>query len=272
MIFMKKCPYCKKEVEHKKKHIKRHHPNIYEKIQANTNKEEKNYSSNSNQKKKRFKHICVQCGNCCRQGWDIPVLKEDLSNWIQVGKDSDKKFLRHIQLDPKSISYEGIRGGVVNVKNEVEKRKAIEDFLEREKKFNTEDYNRKVIRIYNFVLDNHIYKGQGKPIYYNKKMGYRFTFPQVFGVCPIFIPNTFNTIIEGWKLGLNYILLYRANDHCSFLKENKCSIHEIKPTYCKIFPFDHNGELKVNDTKIRVCRGLISYSNLERSKQFSVEI
>ncbi len=54
-------------------------------------------------------------------------------NWIQVGKASNKKFLSHIQLDPKSISYEGIRGGVVNVKNEEERRKAIEDFLEREK-------------------------------------------------------------------------------------------------------------------------------------------
>jgi len=35
---MKKCPYCNKEVEHKKKHIESHHPNIYEKIQANRNK------------------------------------------------------------------------------------------------------------------------------------------------------------------------------------------------------------------------------------------
>ncbi len=103
-------------------------------------------------------------------------------------------------------------------------------------------------------------------------MGHRITFPQVFGVCPIFIPKIFNTIIEGWKLRLNYILLYRANDHCSFLEGNKCSIHEIKPTYCKIFPFDHNGELKVNDTKIRVCRGLISYNGLKRAKQFKVEI
>jgi len=29
---MIKCPYCKKEVVHKKKHFKSHHPNIYEKI------------------------------------------------------------------------------------------------------------------------------------------------------------------------------------------------------------------------------------------------
>ncbi len=103
-------------------------------------------------------------------------------------------------------------------------------------------------------------------------MGYRFTFPQVFGVCPIFIPNTFNTIIEGWNLGLNYKLLYRTNDYCSFLVGNKCSIHEIKPTYCKIFPYDHNGELKVDDNKIRVCGGLKPHNNLERSKQFSAEI
>ena len=73
-------------------------------------------------------------------------------------------MLNHIQLDPKSISYEGIRGGIINVKIEVEKRKAIEDFLEREKKFNIEDYNRKVIKIYNFVLDNYFYKVQEKPI------------------------------------------------------------------------------------------------------------
>ncbi len=205
-------------------------------------------------------------------GMDIPVLKEDLSNWIQVGKASDKEFLRHIQLDPKSISYEGIRGGVVIVKNDVEIRKAIEDSLMREKKFNIEDYNRKVIRIYDFILDNHIYRDQGRPIYYNKKIGYRSTFPRVFGVCPIFIPKIFNTIIEGWKLGFNYIVLYSTNDHCFFLIGNIGSIHEIKSTYCKIFPYDHNGELKVDDTKMRVGRGLKSYDYLERVKQFSVEI
>ncbi len=60
------------EITHKKKHLKKFHPEIFR-----TQQENSEYLNKSEQEE-RYSFNCVQCGNCCRQGWNIPVLKEDL--------------------------------------------------------------------------------------------------------------------------------------------------------------------------------------------------
>ncbi len=60
----------------------------------------------------------------------------------------------------------------------------------------------------------------------------------------IIVPIDFKTIIDGLKLGLEYIIKLNSIGFCPFLKSNLCIINDIKPIACKKFPYLKNNCLR----------------------------
>ena len=63
---------------------------------------------------KKNSYKCVKCGNCCRAGLEISIRKQDMKKWINAGKYD---FVEKIQIDPKSISPDGLAGYHIEEKN-----------------------------------------------------------------------------------------------------------------------------------------------------------
>ena len=80
---------------------------------------------------KKYEYKCIKCGQCCRAGLEISIRKEDVLTWIQAGKE---EFASHIQIDPKSISSEGLGGYHIEEENAL---------LELLKKYENEEYDEK---------------------------------------------------------------------------------------------------------------------------------
>ena len=80
---------------------------------------------------KKYEYKCNRCGQCCRAGLDISIRKEDILTWIQARKED---FTSHIQIDPKSISSEGL--GVDHIEEE-------NALLELFRKYGDEKYEEK---------------------------------------------------------------------------------------------------------------------------------
>jgi len=184
-----------------------------------------------------YSYECVRCGNCCRAGFDIHLRKQDVLKWSKAEKI---EFLPYIQIEPKCISVEGLGGFHIEMDGGDESLgEKFQRFTEAEK-----------VDLIRFIKDNHDYRGEGElplPIK---------TFIPGMGSRPILTPRSFETILEGFKYNIIYILKLNLNT-CPFFEENLCSIHEIKPLECSAFPYMVRGELKVDDYMLKICRGLI---------------
>jgi Fe-S-cluster containining protein len=179
---------------------------------------------------------CIKCGSCCRAGFDVRIRDTELSNWIKLGKE---EFIQYIQIDPKSISLEGLGGYHIEIDEEkVSLGVLFQNYSDEEKQ-----------DIIYFILNNHIYRGQGEiplPIY---------TFIPTMPPRPILIPKNFDIIKQGLERNIVYILKFNLI-MCPFLDGNLCSIHEIKPEDCKNFPFDQDGNCIINDFELKICKGM----------------
>ena len=187
---------------------------------------------------KKYEYECIKCGECCRAGLEISIRKEDILTWIQAKKED---FVSHIQIDPKSISSEGLGGYHIEEQNAL---------LELLKKHGEEKYEEKKKELREFILDNHDFLGKGilpLPIY---------TFIEKLGRMPILVPRSFQVVLEGMKKSIAYILKYHLNRFCPFQEDNMCSIHDIKPYDCKRFPYDEQGNLKTDAHIIKLCKGI----------------
>ena len=187
---------------------------------------------------KKYQYKCIKCGECCRAGLEISIRKEDILTWIRAEKEN---FVSHIQIDPKSISSEGLGGYHIEEENAL---------LELLKNCDEEKYEEKKKELEAFITNNHEYLGKGivpLPIY---------TFIDNLGRMPILVPKTFQVILEGMKWGIAYILKYQLNRFCPFQKDNLCSIHDIKPHDCKRFPYDEKGNLKTDSHILKICKGI----------------
>ena len=103
-----------------------------------------------------YSYNCVKCGNCCREGWYVPILEEDLLVWEKSGKTD---FHEKIQIDPRAIS-------IIGINFDFDRSDWDEDFISRVKK-NEDKCNgiidtNKLKKIYDFVFDNHDYIGEGR--------------------------------------------------------------------------------------------------------------
>ena len=181
---------------------------------------------------------CVKCGNCCRVGSEISISKNDIQNWINIGKlDLSLNFY----IDPKSISTEGLGG------YHIEKKNALFELLKR---YGEHNYELKKQELREFILKNHIYEGEGiipLPVY---------TFIEELGRMPILIPRNYDVLFEGIDRGLDYLILYQTDGKCPFLEDNLCTIHEIKPLDCKTFPHNEKGALKTDRYFLKICQGI----------------
>jgi len=188
-------------------------------------------------KSKNFQFNCVQCGSCCRAGFEVVVERQDIELWIKAGK---RDFYQFLQIDPKCISQSGLAGYHIEEINTLDK---------LNEQYDDDKYKNKLQELKDFILKNHSYLGKGPPLPI-------YTILTKLGRTPILVPKNLNILIEGLKWGLVYIIKYESGGSCPFLRDNLCSIHEIKPKACKLFPYNEKGELRVDDFFIKICKGL----------------
>ena len=74
--------------------------------------------SSGEQKNKEYTYECIQCGNCCRAGFEVVIEKEDIERWI---KYEQNEFVQFIQIDPKCISPTGLGGFHIEEVNTLQK-------------------------------------------------------------------------------------------------------------------------------------------------------
>ncbi|MFX0186443.1 MAG: YkgJ family cysteine cluster protein [Candidatus Hodarchaeota archaeon] len=183
-------------------------------------------------------HECNKCGECCRAGYDIYIVKEDVKKWMKANKIN---YLQYIQINPNCISPIGLS----KFHNNQGKATEIIKNNNNEKKF---DINKK--RLIQFIQKNHSYQGKGSNSFL------LYTILPNMKQNPILIPKNFNVVLEGFEWGLTYKIKLDPNGYCPFLKLNLCSIHDIKPMVCKKFPYDENGDLREDDYFFSICNGI----------------
>lgn len=184
-----------------------------------------------------YYHECIQCGNCCRAGFEIVIHKEDVERWIKAKKTD---FARHVMIDPKCISLTGLAGYHIEEENALERIK---------EKYGEENFEVKIKELIQFIKENHHYLGEGivpLPIY---------TILPGMERRPILVPKNFITVRDGWRWGLVYLLRFEPTRTCPFLENNRCSIHDIKPDECRAFPYDKDGNLTVDEYRLKICEG-----------------
>ncbi|TFG06335.1 MAG: hypothetical protein EU539_07905 [Promethearchaeota archaeon] len=77
-----------------------------------------------------------------------------------------------------------------------------------------------------------------------------------FGRMPILVPQSLEIVLQGLEWNLVYIINFEPGGYCPFLKNNLCSIHEVKPNVCARFPYDEEGNLRIDDFFIKICKGI----------------
>ena len=169
--------------------------------------------------KSRYNYECRKCGKCCKV-LEVVLLEEDILKWKKTKRDL---YLNFIEICPMTFS-------TVKLKE-----------MEEEKRN----------KVVSFILANHEYGGEGNgfPIrnsYFNQNWGSR----------PILKPKSFDIMIQGMQLGLEYILLNEFHKKCPFLKKHLCAINDSKPFFCSLFPYDINKELRLEPFILNLCKGI----------------
>lgn len=202
-----------------------------------------------------YQHKCVMCGNCCRQGWYVPLFKEDLIKWKK--KQNNKvEIHKKIQVDPRKIS-------IIGLNNHSWKSEWNEEFIAYVKNHPNQCAEimdtPKAQMVYDFLFEEHEYIGEGN----HRKhpaLGDVYKFPEPFEwQWPIFIPNHFDIVFKGMKLGISYLAITDLTGDCEFLENGLCSIHKRKPIACERFPYrrvEGKWRLSVFPKFIKVCKGL----------------
>ncbi|MFX1236647.1 MAG: YkgJ family cysteine cluster protein [Promethearchaeota archaeon] len=186
----------------------------------------------------KFSFKCVKCARCCEAGFEISIGKKDILEWQAFNKES---FLKHIYIDPKSLSSEGLGGYHIEKKNAL---------LLLRKKYEGVSYEEYKESLKDFILNNHVFIGNSiipLPIY---------TFIEELGRMPLLIPKSFDVMLEGIQQDINYLLLYERSGKCPFIKNKLCTIHAIKPKDCKIFPHDERGNIRIDNYFLKICSGI----------------
>lgn len=171
-----------------------------------------------------YKFECNHCGQCCLF-LDVILTKADILNWIQRRRTD---LLQYIQIQSESISPENL------LISEIEG---------------------KLDQLRSFILTNHDYCGENWGLEEDSIVIFHKYLPKM-GDKSILRPHSFEIILNGFELGLKYILRWETDGYCVFFKENQCVIHEIKPQICKQFPFETDGKLALNEWTLNVCKGI----------------
>ncbi|MFO8019715.1 MAG: hypothetical protein R6U96_13900 [Promethearchaeia archaeon] len=191
---------------------------------------------------------CQKCGNCCRAGLDVYIQREDIEKWE---KRERTDLLKYLQIDAESISEEGLGGYHIEDNNAV---------LELKDKYSGKKLEKTLKKLISFIENNHHYAGIGNlplPIY---------SIVPGKEKRPIFIPKSFQVIKKGIKRGIEYKIFKPLSGECPFLKDNLCSIQQIKPIVCELFPYDEEGNLDVGEFRLSLCKGLRKKQKLDKNK------
>ena len=166
----------------------------------------------------QYEFECRKCGKCCKV-LEVTITEEDIVKWK---KTKQNLYLNFIGICPMTFSSIKLK------EMEEEKRNKVVDF----------------------ILANHEYWGEGNgfPIrnpYFDRNWGSR----------PILKPRTFDIMIQGMQLGLEYILINDFHKKCPFLKKHLCVINDIKPFFCSLFPSNRDHELRLDPFILKLCKG-----------------
>ncbi len=103
-----------------------------------------------------------------------------------------------------------------------------------------------------FILKTHKYRGEGHGVpierpYLKRKWSDR----------PILNPESFEIVLQGMNLGLEYMIMNELHDQCPFLIKGKvCQIHDSKPWNCTLFPHDQEHRLRTDNKILEICKGI----------------
>lgn len=181
---------------------------------------------------------CLMCGESCRVGYTVSLMKEDVIKWRNL---ETYELLDQIIINPECISLN--YGTYCNSKDG-------ETIVELKKNYPQEEFERKIKQLITFIESNHLYYGKT-----GKTLNIRTILPNM-EYDPILKPKSFEVILRGMKLGLDYILQKNPLGYCNLLELNSCSIHEYKPIACKRYPYTKENCLRNDDYFLDVCSGL----------------
>jgi len=211
-----------------------------------------NYQNNG--KLEKYVHLCVMCGNCCRNEYKIYIIYEDIKKWQKAGK---KELLMCVQIDPTSLSagyleaYSKIVQNFGNKYCNVLENSLFLYLLEHSRNFKETKHVKRIEKIKRFILETHNYMGEGLKDYevpHNLLPSY--------GYRAVFSPKSFSTLKKGRRLGLKYFLIMELHNKCEFLKENACIIQNYKPTACRNFPYSIKTVKNQNEYNERMQKAL----------------
>ncbi len=171
-------------------------------------------------KKINYEYKCIKCANCCRIPIKIVISIQYIFKWREIGF---KDYLQNIQICPTTFSP-----------------LKLAEMADDQRK-----------ELIDFILEAHFYRGEGRGFLIERPY-----FKQDWGSRPILSPNSPETVIKGMQLGLKYIIINELTGDCLFLKNNLCSIQEVKPTSCKLFPYDQENKIRMNKRILELCKGL----------------
>jgi len=186
----------------------------------------------------KYKYQCVRCAECCRGNFEIYIREEDIRTWMKL--EEVDWALESIRLRPEGIATRDEFGEYNKIG------KTLKRLME---KYGEKNYPEKLEELKQFIEGAHLYFGE------DKKRPEVHSILEPMRMTPILFPKDLKTIQKGLEWGLEYVICTDAYGFCPFLELNDCSINEYKPLACKSFPYDKEGNLKVNDYRLRTCQG-----------------
>jgi len=176
------------------------------------------------------------CGECCRAGYDVHINKIDAQKWKKMEKN---ELLEHFTIRLNCIS---INDGTELNSEDGKTIKMI--------RANYSNSDQKIQELVEFIRENHLYCGKSCFRQYWKTVVPEFDYD------PILVPKSYDVMIKGFDLGLEYIIKTDISGVCPFLNLNLCSIHDFKPMGCKKFPYEKDRCLRKDELFLSVCKGL----------------
>jgi Fe-S-cluster containining protein len=190
-------------------------------------------------KKEEFSYtdfVCLKCGECCKAGYDVYVIKKDIEKWKDLKK---QELLDYIFIKPQCIS----------VNNGTELNSEDGNTIKRIHN-NYRNSDKKIEDLINFIQKTHLNRGQNSLRQYIKTILPNLKYD------PLLVPISFDIILKGLEFGLEYILKTDVSGKCSFLNLNLCSIYKYKPIACTRFPLIKDNCLRKDNIFTTICRGL----------------
>jgi Fe-S-cluster containining protein len=179
---------------------------------------------------------CIKCGECCKAGYDVYVVKKDIEKWKELEKQD---LIEYIIINPQCISLNN--GTELNSENGCTIRRIRKNFRNSDEK---------IEELVEFIKKSHLNFGQSSLRQYVK------TILPDLNYDPIIVPKSFDIILKGLEFGLEYILKSDITGKCSFLNLNLCTIYKYKPIACTRFPYLKENCLRKDNLFTTICRGL----------------